>query len=68
MGQPRPFLLFIFGFFKQTLLQFIQQIYVKNVDPVYGDLLEHESPPITTRPELKLISLISLTSCSYAVT
>ena len=29
-----PFL-FIFGLFKQTL-QFLQQIYVKNVHPVYG--------------------------------
>ena len=37
MGQPQPLLSFIFGLFKQTsLLQFLQQIYVKNVHPVYG--------------------------------
>ena len=36
MGQPRPLLMFIFGSFKQTPLQFLQQIYVKNVHPVYG--------------------------------
>ena len=29
MGQPRPLLSFIFGLFKQTSLQFLQQIYVK---------------------------------------
>ena len=27
---------FIFGLFKQISLQFLQQIYVKNVHPVYG--------------------------------
>ena len=54
MGQPRPLLSFIFGLFKQTSLQFLQQIYVKkcpssiqcrdsNPQP-----LEHASPPITT--------------------
>ena len=36
MGQPRPLLSFIFDLFKQTSLQFLQQIYVKNVHPVYG--------------------------------
>ena len=56
MGQPRPLLSFIFGLFKQTSLQFLQQIYVKkcpssiqcqdsNPQPS-----EHEPPPITTRP------------------
>ena len=35
MGQPRP-LSFIFGLFKQILLQFLQQINVKNVHPVSG--------------------------------
>ena len=48
----------IFGLFKQTLLQFLQQINVKkcHVHPVYGAgirtpwPLEHEPPPITTRP------------------
>ena len=44
-------------FFKQTSLQFLQQIYVKNVHPVYSagirtQPLVHESPPITTRPGL----------------
>ena len=34
MGQPSLFL-FIFDLFKQTL-QFLQQIYVKNMHPVYG--------------------------------
>ena len=29
MGQPQPLLSFIFGLFKQTSLQFLQQIYVK---------------------------------------
>ena len=29
MGQPRPLLLFIFDLFKQILLQFLQQLYVK---------------------------------------
>ena len=33
MGQPRPLLSFIFGLFKQTSLQILQQI---NVHPVYG--------------------------------
>ena len=36
MDQPRPLLSFIFGLFKQTSLQFLLQIYVKNVRPVYG--------------------------------
>ena len=36
MGQPRPLLWFIFGIFKQTSLQFLQQMYVKNVHPVFG--------------------------------
>ena len=34
-GQPRPLFRLFFGLFKQTL-QFLQQIYVKNVHPVYG--------------------------------
>ena len=58
MGQAWPLLLFIFGLFKQTPLQFLQRIHVKkfpcsmrcrdsNPQPS-----EHESPPITTRPGL----------------
>ena len=35
LGQPRPIIVFIFGFFEQTI-QFLQQINVKNVYPVYG--------------------------------
>ena len=55
MGQTRPLLSFIFGLFKQTSLQFLAQIYVKKIpssmwcqDSTHP--LEHESPPITTRP------------------
>ena len=54
MGQPWPLLLLIFGIFKQTL-QFLQQIYVKNIHPVYGARIrthDHEPPPVTTRPGL----------------
>ena len=58
MGQPRPLFHFIFGLFKQTSSQFLQQIYVKkcpssircrdsNPQPS-----ERESLPFTTRPEL----------------
>ena len=49
---------FIFGLFKQTSLQFLQQIYVKKCPSsiCYRDLnprpLEFESLPTTTRPGL----------------
>ena len=36
MGQPLPILSFIFGLLNQTSLQFLQQIYVRNIHPVYG--------------------------------
>ena len=38
MGQPRPLFRLFLVFFKQTLLQFLQQINVKkyHVHPVYG--------------------------------
>ena len=36
MVQPRPLLSFIFGLFKQTSLQILQNINVKNVHPVYS--------------------------------
>ena len=36
-GPTPPSFSFIFGLFKQTLLQFLQQISVKNVHPVYGN-------------------------------
>ena len=43
MGKPRPLLSFIFGHYKQTSLQFLQQIYVKNVHSVYGaGILTHD--------------------------
>ena len=60
MGQPRARLSFIFGLFKQTSLQFLQQIYVKKCPSSIWcrdwnpRLSEHESPPITTRPEGKV--------------
>ena len=58
MGQPRP-LFRLFRYF-QTNNTILQQIIVKNYNlhPVSGagirthDLLERESPPITTRPGL----------------
>ena len=57
MGQPRPPLSFIFRLFMQTLLHFLQLIYVKNVSSIRcrdsnPRPSEHESPPITTRPGL----------------
>ena len=35
-GPPQPLLSFIFGLFKQTSLQFLQQICMKHVHPVYS--------------------------------
>ena len=55
-ANPGLFYLFIFGLFKQTSLQLLQQINVKNIHPVYGAgirPLEYEFPPITTRPWLR---------------
>ena len=55
--------LFIFGLFKQTSLQFLQQIYVKKCPSSIRcwDLnpqpSERESPPITTRPGLRPMRL-----------
>ena len=57
---------FIFRLFKQTSIQIIQQINVKNVYPVYGTgiqthgLMQHESSPITTRPGLPAENFITL--------
>ena len=57
-ANPQPLLLFIFGLFKQTSLQFLHLIYVKKCPSSiqYQDSnpqpLEHESPPVTTRPGL----------------
>ena len=56
IGQPRPLLSFIFGRFKQTSLQFLQQTFVKKCPSSKWcrdsnpQSLEHESPPIITRP------------------
>ena len=36
MGQTRPLLSFIFGLFKETLSEILQQINMKNVHSVYG--------------------------------
>ena len=63
-ANPASFL-FIFGLFKQTL-QFLQQIYVKNVHPVYGarirtyDLRNVSLFPITTRPGILVWPLIKI--------
>ena len=40
MGLAQPYLSFIFGLFKQTSLQFLQQIHVKNVHLVDGDRIQ----------------------------
>ena len=58
MGQPRPLLMFIFGLFKQTSLQILQQINVKKFPSSIRCRVsnpqpsQHESPPITTRSGL----------------
>ena len=77
MSQHRPLLLFIFGLFNPTSLQFFEHIYVtkcpssilcRDSNPWPS---EHESPPITTRPGLTpsksyLLSFDQqLSICSY---
>ena len=57
MGQPRPLFLFIFGLFKQTSLQFLQQICEKCPSSIRcrdsnPRPLKRESLPFTTRPGL----------------
>ena len=57
MGTPQPLLSFIFGHFKQISSQFLQQICEKCPSSIrFRDSkplhLEHESPPMTTRPGL----------------
>ena len=58
MNKPRPLLSFIFGLFKQTVPQFYNKYHVKKCpfsiqcQDLNPWLLEHESPPITTRPGL----------------
>ena len=60
MGQPQPLFRFIFGLFKQTSLQFLQQLYAKKCPSSIQcwdsnpQSLERESIPITTRPGLLL--------------
>ena len=57
-GQPQPLLMFIFGLFEQTSLQFLQQRVVKKCPlgiqcwDMNPQPSEHESPPINTRPGL----------------
>ena len=36
MGQPRPLFSFLFSVFSNKQYKFLQQMYVKNVHPVYG--------------------------------
>ena len=63
MGQPWPLLSFMFSLFQQTSLHILQQINVKKCPSNLRcrDLnpwpLEHEPPPITTRPGLGKICL-----------
>ena len=57
MGTPQPLLSFIFGHFKQISSQFLQQICEKCPSSIWCRdskplPLEHESPPMTTRPGL----------------
>ena len=51
MYQPRPLLSFIFGLFKQASLQILQQINVKNVNPVYSaGILTHNLQNMSLLP------------------
>ena len=56
-ANPASFIVYFWSF-QTNITTFLQKIYVKNVHSVYGagiqthDPLEHESPPITTRPGL----------------
>ena len=65
MDQPGPFSLFIFGLFKQTSLQLLQQLYVKKCPASIQcrDLnprpLECEYLHITTRPGLPPWSVLN---------
>ena len=43
MGHPRRLFQFIFYLFKQTL-QFLQQVFVGNVHPVYGAGIQTHDP------------------------
>ena len=45
-----PGLFFVYFRLFKRALQILQQLNVKNVHIVYPQPLEHESPPITTRP------------------
>ena len=63
MGQPGLFF-FIFGLFKQTSLQFSQQIYVKKYPSSIwcwnsnSQPLEHQSPLITTRLGVRFLPFL----------
>ena len=72
MDQLRPLLSFIFGLFKQTSVQILQQINVKNCPSsiwCWDSNLqpsEYESPPITTRPGLPLqLTFLQLSDGEY---
>ena len=57
MGHPRPLLRLFSLFFRKTLIQFLEQMNVKNVYPVYGAGIrthECESCTIASRPGLPL--------------
>ena len=64
MGQPRPLFRLFSVFFKQTLLQFLQQINVKKCPSSLRRRdsnprpLDREPPPITTRPGLPPLILL----------
>ena len=58
VSNPASFL-FIFSLSNQIVITIWEQIYVKNVHPVFGAwilshdlLIRYESPPLTTRPGL----------------
>ena len=60
IGKPQPLLSFIFGLFKQTSSQFLQQICEKCPCSIRRQEsnplpLEHESPPMTTRPGIPVL-------------
>ena len=70
--KPTTFFSFIFGLFKQALLQFLQKINVKKTCPSSiwrrdsnPPPSEHEPPPITTRPGLPPNKLVCIHFCVY---
>ena len=52
MGKPRPLFHFFLVFSKNNTLQFLQQINVKNVRPVYGARIQnHDLSNMSRRPK-----------------